>query len=73
MRYHRETCFKLNGYLECWDELKDQKRREAVSSGSGYVFRTFDKSDSMGWIIDSRAIAHMTSHPNDFLSTTKPR
>lgn len=30
MKHTCETCFKLHGYLEWWNELKAQKQREAI-------------------------------------------
>ncbi|KAK4834313.1 hypothetical protein QYF36_020690 [Acer negundo] len=34
MQHTRETCFKLHGYPEWWNELKARKQRD-VTSGSG--------------------------------------
>ena len=34
MKHTRETCFKLHGYPEWWNELKARKQREATANGN---------------------------------------
>ncbi|KAI5333480.1 hypothetical protein L3X38_023611 [Prunus dulcis] len=72
-KHTHNTCFKMNGYPNWWEDLRARKLRETTSSNCGYVFRTSDLRDTTGWIIDYGATDPMTFDPNDFLHTITPR
>ncbi|KAL5762294.1 hypothetical protein ACOSP7_018558 [Xanthoceras sorbifolium] len=72
-RHTRETCFKLHGYPDWWNEFQTRKKREGAASNEGTVLLSFNHRDDGVWIIDSRATDHITFDPNDFSQITPPR
>ncbi|RDX93342.1 hypothetical protein CR513_24409, partial [Mucuna pruriens] len=81
-KHTQDTCFKLDGYLEWWHDLKAKKSKEIVvncnnesinptsdQGNQNVVLLSYKHSKEEGWLVDSRATYHMTYCSNDFTNS----
>ncbi|KAJ0045363.1 hypothetical protein Pint_05391 [Pistacia integerrima] len=71
-RHTRDTCFKLHGYPDWWNDLQAKKGRDLGNSGCACYTSTND-ANSGAWLLDSGTTDHITFSAKDFITTSLPK
>ncbi|KAJ0088268.1 hypothetical protein Patl1_33184 [Pistacia atlantica] len=78
-RHTRDTCFKLHGYPDWWNDLQAKKGRDlgTKDAGSGNsdcaCYTSTNDANSGAWLLDSGATNHMIFSVMVFITTSLPK